>query len=47
MERNALVDRLKGYACFLVLFGHLTAIIAKKVRFLNFFFFPTKAFTKK
>ena len=23
MERNALVDRLKGYACFLVLFGHV------------------------
>ena len=23
MERNVLVDRLKGYACFLVLFGHV------------------------
>ena len=23
MERNLLVDRLKGYACFLVLFGHV------------------------
>ncbi len=23
MERNMLVDRLKGYACFLVLFGHV------------------------
>lgn len=23
MERNILVDRLKGYACFLVLFGHV------------------------
>lgn len=23
MERNALVDRLRGYACFLVLFGHV------------------------
>ncbi len=23
MERNVLVDRLKGYACFLVLFGHI------------------------
>ena len=23
MERNALVDKLKGYACFLVLFGHV------------------------
>ena len=23
MERNALVDNLKGYACFLVLFGHV------------------------
>ena len=23
MERNTLVDRLKGYACFLVLFGHV------------------------
>lgn len=24
MERNILVDKLKGYACFLVLFGHVT-----------------------
>ena len=23
MERNILVDKLKGYACFLVLFGHV------------------------
>ena len=23
MERNVLIDRLKGYACFLVLFGHV------------------------
>ena len=23
MERNVLVDRLKGYACFLVLLGHV------------------------
>ena len=23
MKRNVLVDRLKGYACFLVLFGHV------------------------
>ena len=23
MERNVLVDKLKGYACFLVLFGHV------------------------
>ena len=23
MERNFLVDKLKGYACFLVLFGHV------------------------
>ena len=23
MERNALIDKLKGYACFLVLFGHV------------------------
>ena len=23
MERDVLVDRLKGYACFLVLFGHV------------------------
>ena len=23
MERNVTVDRLKGYACFLVLFGHV------------------------
>lgn len=29
MERNVLVDRLKGYACFLVLFGHVIMGIRK------------------
>ena len=24
MKRDVLVDRLKGYACFLVLFGHVS-----------------------
>jgi len=35
-----------GIVCGIV-FSVLTAMIAKKVRFLNFFFFPTKAFRKE
>ena len=31
----------------LIVFSVLTAMIAKKVRFLDFFFFPTKAFRKE
>lgn len=38
MERNVLVDRLKGYACFLVLFGHvIRGVRTAGVRIPHFF----------
>lgn len=38
MERNVLVDRLKGYACFLVLFGHVVRGIRTAGISVPFFF---------
>ena len=39
MERNILADRLKGYACFLVLFGHVIMGIRKAGIVMPEFFF--------
>lgn len=44
MERNVLVDRLKGYACFLVLFGHVIMGIRKAGIAMPDVFYGTETF---
>ena len=44
MERNALVDKLKGYACFLVLFGHVIMGIRNAGIEMPAFFFGLEQF---
>ena len=44
MERNTLIDRIKGYACFLVLFGHVIMGIRKAGIVMPSFFFGLETF---
>lgn len=44
MERDVLTDRLKGYACFLVLFGHVILGIRNAGIYIPQFFYGTEKF---